>query len=167
MRLYTPAFLVSCITLAAASVASAGTVTVSFADSPGFSDAGSTPWDKEANLRALTQHLQALGKRYLPADQVLKVELLDVDLAGTMWPARRAGPDLRIVRGGADWPRINLRYSLAVNDKPLRSGQDSLYDLNYLHRFTGARSSDPLHAEKQMLEDWFKARFVEGRAAGG
>ena len=165
MRLDSRALLLSCITATVASTAAAGTVTVSFVNAPGFSDAGSTPWEEKSNLHALAQHLQGLGQRLLPADQVLKVEVLDVDLAGTMRPSRRAGADLRIVRGGADWPRINLRYTLEVNGKPWRSGEESVADMNYSNGLVGVRGSEPLHYEKHMLDAWFKARFAERSAA--
>jgi hypothetical protein len=167
MQLFSRALLLSCIAAAAASGASAaGVVTVSFTDPPHFSDAGATPWEKEATLRALTAHLQALGERYLSAGQALKVEVLDVDLAGTMRPARRAGRDLRVVKGGADWPRIDLRYALEASGQPAISGQESVADMNYSRGVAGDRGADPLHYEKHMLDVWFKARFVERRAAG-
>ena len=160
------ALLFSCTTAVAVCAAHAGTVTVSFVNAPGFSDAGATRWDEGADLRALARHLEALGQRHLPPEQVLRVEILDVDLAGTVRPSRQAGRDLRIVRGGADWPRISLRYTLEVSGKPLLSGEEWLADMNYSHGFVGDRGSDPLHYEKNMLDVWFKARFVERRAAG-
>ena len=151
----------------ATGAAVAGNVNVSFVDPARFSDAGSTPWDRQATLNALAQHLQALGKRYLPADQLLKVELLDVDLAGTTRPSRRTGTQLRIVNGGADWPRIKLRYTLEANGQPLLNGEESVADMDYSHSLGSSRGSGPLHYEKQLLEGWFKARFVERRAAAG
>ena len=166
MRLFKPALLLSCLAASAVSAALATPVDVSFVNPPGFADAGSTAWERDANLRTLAEHLQALGARYLSADQVLKVEVLDVDLAGTMRPSLRAGRDLRVVRGGADWPRITLRYSLEGGGQPGLSGEESLADLDYSHRFTGQRATRPLHYEEHMLDVWFKARFVERRAAG-
>ena len=158
--------LVSCISVAAASSALAGTVSVSFNNALAFSDVGTTRADKDANLRVLAEHLQALGKRYLPADQTLNVEVTDVNLAGTARPSRRAGPDIRILKNGADWPRIALRYTLESNGRALRSGEETVDDMSYLQRFAGGRADESLYYEKRMLDDWFKARFVEGRAAG-
>ena len=167
MRLITRALLLSCMAAAATSSAVAGSVNVSFIDAPGFFDAGTTRQDKDANLQALAEHLQALGRRYLPAEQTLKVEVLDVDLVGTVRPSRRSGLEIRIVNNGADWPRIKLRYTLESNAKALSSGEEMLADLNYAHGLASVRSSAPLYYEKHMLEEWFKARFVEHRAAGG
>ena len=169
MRLFKPALMLVCLAATAATVAAAATpatttaVEVSFVNPPGFSDAGSTVWEREANLRALTEHLQSLGARYLSADQTLKVEVLDVDLAGSMRPSARAGRDLRVVRGGADWPRINLRYTLQGGGQPGLSGEESLADLDYSHGFTAQRASRPLHYEEHMLDVWFKTRLVERR----
>ena len=162
MRFFKPALMLACLAATAAAVATP--VEVSFVNPPGFSDAGSTPWEREANLRGLAEHLQALGTRYLSADQTLKVQVLDVDLAGAMRPSARAGRDLRVVNGGADWPRINLRYTLQGGGQPGLSGEESVADLDYSHGFTAQRAARPLHYEEHMLDAWFKARFVERRA---
>ena len=167
MRLGTREVLVACTAAVAALSASAGDVNVALVNPAGFADAGTTFRDRELNLRALTEHLQTLGKRHLPADRLLKVELLDVDLAGIVRPSRRAGPELRIVKGAADWPRMSLRYTLESNGKAVASGEESLADMNYRFGATRVHSSDPLYYEKRMLDEWFKARFVDARAAGG
>jgi len=166
MRQSSNALLVSSIALAAAlcvGPALAGTVSVSSADPMGFSDAGSTPWEKQANLDALTRHLQSLGQRHLPGDSSLKVELLDIDLAGTTRFSARAGQELRVVKGGADVPRISLRYVFESAGKAPLSAQESVTDLDYLRRMQGNQQLDRLHYEKQMLERWFMARFVAPR----
>lgn len=150
-----------CLATAAASNAAAGAVEVSFIEPDRFADVGATPWEREARLKDLTAHLQALGRRLLPADQTLKIEVLDVDLAGEPRPSARSGRDLRIIRGGADWPRIQLRYTLGADGRPARSGEDRVADLNYTQGPVGSRSSEPLFYEKRMLDQWFETRFVE------
>jgi len=51
-------------------------------------------WDEVANLQATARHLKAIGQGSLPANQMLKVVVQDVDLAGTVrtnfrsWPSR-------------------------------------------------------------------------------
>jgi len=166
MRIHAPALLLSCIMMTAAANAAAGSMSVSFADPAGFSDAGDTPRERTANLKALADHLQSLARRYLPADQLLKVEVLDVELAGTVHPTPHAGHDLRIVNGGADWPRIHLRYTLEASGQQPQSGEERLADANYTWGFAGITSSDPLRYEKRLLDDWFKSRFVEHRQSG-
>ena len=149
----------------AAGGAAAGAVTVSFVDAPRYADAGATPGEREATLAALARHLSALGRDRLPADQSLAIEILDVDLAGSVWPSAHAGRDLRVLRGGADAPRIALRYTLEVPGQPARSGRDSVADLDYLRGLANARADDPLRYEKRLLDRWFGSLVAPRRTA--
>ena len=155
-----------CLALAAGA-AGAGTVNVSFVNAPSFEDAGTTSWEEQANLKALAAHLQGLGQRLLPANQALKVEVLDVDLAGLVRPGRD-GSSVRVLRGGADWPRIKLRYVLEADGKTLSQGEEWVSDMNYARSVPSAyRDSQSLFYEKRMLDAWFKARFAEVKTAAG
>jgi Protein of unknown function (DUF3016) len=165
MRILCHAYFVASLIALAGPASAAGSVNVAFVDAARFSDAGTTRWEEAANLKALAEHLQSLGTRFLRDGEVLKVEVLDVDLAGTARPTRRSGTEVRILKGGADWPRIALRYSLEANGAAVRSAQESLSDLNYLRGLPDAHRSENLHYEKSMLEKWFKANFGPGRAA--
>jgi hypothetical protein len=142
-----------------AGLAQAGTLEFSSADVDGFSDAGRGRVEREAHVQELARHLQRLAAQGLPANQALKVELLDVDLAGTVRPSSRTGQELRIVRGGADWPKLSLRYTLSRDGQVLRSGEDSLSDLNYSQRGGFGSGSQSLQSEKRLLADWFDSRF--------
>lgn len=156
-------FSAVCLALAAAG-AGAGTANVTFLNAPSFEDAGSTSWEEQANLQALSTHLQGLAQRMLPAGQHLKVEVVDVDLAGTVRPSVR-GSSVRVLRGGADWPRIHLRYTLEADGKAVASGDEHIADLNYARGLSGTRDSHSLYYEKRMLDAWFKTRFGEGSVA--
>lgn len=147
--------------LAAAGAAQAGTVTVSFAQQPPrFSDAGDSLWEDEQNLQTLASHLVSLG-RTLPADQALKIEVIDVDLAGHMRHSRRhPGQLLRVVRGGADVPRITLRYTLESGGRVLRSAEETVSDLDYTRRAGTALTDGALYYERRMLTRWFSTRFA-------
>ena len=145
---------------------SAGAVEVSFIEPARYSDAGKDPVDEQRNEEMLARYLQTLGERYLAPAQTLKVDVLDVDLAGTMKPFRRSVEDVRIVRGSADFPRIKVRYSLVEGGKVVQNGEETVTDLNYLRHGADYRDSDPLRYEKRMLSDWFKTRFVELKPAG-
>lgn len=151
-----------CACLAAgACAATAGTVDVRFVNSRLYADAGNTAWEEEANLQTIDRHLKARGQRWLPDNHVLKVDVLDVDLAGAVRPFH-GGPEIRVLRGGADFPRIHLKYTLEVDGKVERSADEWLTDLNYSGRLTGGRNSESLHYEKRMIDEWFKARFLQG-----
>jgi len=147
------------LTLAAAAASASGTVNVTFVEPEKYYDAGNSKREEPANLKILEQHLQQLGQRYLADGQVLKVSVLDVDLAGYMKPTRR-GEMLRIARGGADWPRITVRYELVANGQTLKKGDEAIADLNYARHGQSYANRDPLRHEKQMLEGWFRMHFT-------
>lgn len=159
-----PAFLASLLLAFGAASSSAGTVNVSFIEADRYWDAGNLSSDEGPNLQTLARHLQRLGRDRLPADQVLNVEVLQVALAGTR---SRAGSGFRTLDGGADWPRILLRYTLQVPGQPAINGQEWVVDLDYLRGLTGARGSDSLFYEKRMLAAWFRARFIDREPAAG
>jgi len=84
---YTPLALM--LSLVLASTAQAGTVTVAYTgDVQQYADAGATPWDRDTNLKDLQNFIQSLGPKYLPADRSVRIEVLDVDLAGDVRPQR-------------------------------------------------------------------------------
>ena len=129
-----------------------------------FSDMPFNGRDRQQVLDQLTDHFKELAKK-LPAGQTLKVEVLDVDLAGRLYPRRRAAEDIRIVRGGADWPTMHLRYTLEQNGKVLRSGDDQLSNMAYQDRISHYFSDDSLRYEKQMIDDWFQREFMPKTAS--
>jgi hypothetical protein len=143
--------------LAVSAPAFAG-VTVSYIKPEEFADMPFGPQDREQVLRQLTEHFVTLGKK-LPEGQDLKIEVTDVDLAGRLIPSRRTGNDLRVLNGGADWPRIHLRYTLESNGRQLGSGEADLSDMNYLNKTSRLSSGEPLRYEKQMIDDWFYKQF--------
>lgn len=151
--------LVLCLA-AAAAAASAGTVAVSFANQGRFADAGRMGADEEANLRVIAQHLQTLGRQHLPADQTLRVEVTGVDLAGELLPSARRGNTVRIVRGRADFPSISLRYTLEAGGRVVKSGEESISDLDYTHYVGVRHTHEPLSHEKRLLDRWFRTRLL-------
>jgi hypothetical protein len=68
--------------------------------------------------------------------------------------------DTRVLRGRADWPSIQLRYTLREGDKVLKSGEDRLTDMNYLMHSLRASHDSPLPYEKRMLDHWFRDRIL-------
>lgn len=144
--------------LAGPGVASAG-VNVSYAKPDQFAD---VPWnerDRLAVLKELTAHFAKLASR-LPPGQDLTVEVLDIDLAGYVWPSRWGANEIRVVRGMADWPHMRLRYTITQDGQVLRSGEEDLQNMNYSGRVSRYFSSDSLRYEKQMLDDWFRNRIA-------
>jgi hypothetical protein len=89
--------------------------------------------------------------------------VLDIDLAGRLYP-RRGGEDIRVMNGGADWPRMRLRTRWSRMAR-VRSGDEQLANMNYMQRINRYWETDPLRYEKQMLDDWFDKTIVPKRHA--
>lgn len=144
----------------------AGTVEVRFVDPDRYRDAGRGELEVERTTRNLEQFIRRLG-RQLPDGQTLRVDVLDVDLAGELRPLFRGHDDIRLMRGGADWPRMTLRYTLTGADgRTLQSGEETISDMNYQQSNLRARTdSEPLAYDHRMLEHWFGERFVPRQAA--
>ena len=109
----------SALTLAAGSASAA--VTVNFTQPDQYVDMPFAPWDKERVMKDLQEHFNKLGGQ-LPPGQDLKVDVVDIDLAGRIEPNLRFGHDIRVLKGRADWPVIALRYSIESQGKVLSSG---------------------------------------------
>jgi hypothetical protein len=155
----TRTFAVAAWLLAAAAGAQAGgVVNVSFVEPAKFYDSGGNGFDRPLNLRAIELFLHELGQQHLGDGQVLDIEVLDVDLAGTIRPTRNG--DQRIVRGGVDWPSFQLRYKLSAGGQTLKQGDERLAAMDYAGRIVSYREREPLRYEKEVLDRWFRARFT-------
>jgi Protein of unknown function (DUF3016) len=115
---------------------------------------------REVALRTIREELVALGQRYMAPNQTLKIEVLDVDLAGEIewWH----GPyDIRFLRDYT-WPKIKLRYTLEEGGQTIRSGEEMVSDPSYQMSSVITRSGDVMPYEKEMLARWFRSRFARG-----
>jgi hypothetical protein len=136
-------------------------VTVTFTQPENYVDMPFAPWEKDVVMKDLRGHFDKLGAK-LPQGQDLKVEVLDIDLAGQIEPRSRGTHDLRILRGRADWPMIQLRYSIESQGKVVKSGEARVNDMNYLqNQISRYSANEPLRYEKRMLDDWFKTVLKE------
>jgi hypothetical protein len=156
-RIHILAVAVAAATLA--SVASAaGTVQVSYVQPERFTDVRDAAYTREASLDILKRHLEAAAAPYVADGATLKIDVLDVDLAGE--PSHRMRTqDVRILRGRADWPRIQLRYSLEAPGQPARAREATVSDMAYLERLASVNHGEALFYERRMLDEWFKAEF--------
>ncbi|MES2759568.1 MAG: DUF3016 domain-containing protein [Pseudomonadota bacterium] len=162
MKTVLKSLALSGLLLLSAGGASAG-VTVTFANPDQFRDMPLSPSDRADMLKELTEHFERLGKD-LPPGQDLRVEVLDMDLAGELRPNFR-GHEIRILRGTADWPRMQVRYTLEANGQVVRRGEDALSDMTYLNRTPRYADSDTMRYEKRMIDEWFKEKFAAPKAA--
>ncbi len=154
--------------LAAGSTAAGAAVSLAFIDPSGYADGrlearfGRTadPF-VERELRGL---FEGLGARCLPAGRNLRIEILDIDLAGRVAIARAPGENLRVLTE-ATWPRIRLRWTLEEGGAATASGAEWIADRAYLTRIGRGDAGDPLRYEKRMLTEWFRTRFGAGTGA--
>ena len=136
-------------------------VAVSFVHPESYSDAGR--WDgakaDSATLSELERHLRQLGERDLKPNQTLTIEVLDIDLAGRFETWRADGDRIRFLRPSTR-PRIEVRYRLSEDGRVVKSAEETVSDLNYQQRVNTRASTEHLSYEKEMIADWFKARFA-------
>lgn len=139
--------------------ASAGAaVTVTFTKPESYTDMGRD--EPSRGMKEIEAHLKQLGERYLPPHQSLKIEVLDIDLAGHVNFSSRLSSEVRVLRGKADWPSIKLRYVLEADGRVLLEQQEHVADMDYLQRPGGAYAGQFLQYEKRMLDSWFRQRFA-------
>ena len=142
-----------------AGTALAASTTVTYVKPDNFTDMPRYQPEQERVMRAFTAHFQSLADK-LPASQALAISVTNIDLAGRIDMMRRMGnDDIRILNGGADWPRIELHYALTENGQVLSSGDEQIADMMYLQRINRYASGEPLRYEKAMLDDWFYKTF--------
>ena len=136
-------------------------VIVTFKEPERYSETGLFRAEGPRAMKAIEAHLKHLGEAYLPADQTVRVEVLDIDLAGED-RLRANGQDIRVMRGRADVPVIRLRYTWERPGTPPLSAEETVSDMAYLQRTVP--SLEPFAHEKRMLETWFRQRFVAASA---
>lgn len=152
----TSKWIVACtLALQALAAQAAGKIELTWVEPEKFADSGHTVADRAATLQALGEHIQRLAGA-LPDGQTLKIEVTDLNLAGEVrfTPSR----DVRVLRNRADWPTMQVRYTLVADGRVLKSGQTRLSDMNY--GFTLRR--DAYGYEKRMIDTWFRAEFGDG-----
>jgi hypothetical protein len=154
----------------APAAASAADLTVVFIDPAHYTDAAySNRYGNEKEraevMRDVQRHLQGLSDRLLAPGDSLRIEVLDIDLAGWFEPFprfRSGGGDyshLRIMRD-ITWPRIKLRFELTHDGQVVTRGEEQVVAMNYLMTVNIYSPSDRLRYEKAMLDDWFANRIV-------
>lgn len=130
-------------------------VTVNFIHAEQFSDLPRASWQREQALDDFADHFRELGKNLRP-DQDLAIDVLDIDLAGRQEPNRFGGDEIRVIRGGAEWPRMRLHYTLSQQGQAVASGDAQLADQNFTTRINSYPSDARWPYEFQMIDDWWR-----------
>ena len=93
----------------------------------------------------------------LPKDQLLKIAVSDVDLAGDV--RFGASRQIRVIQE-IYIPRMTFSYQLlAADNTELAAGAVKLKDMNFMHGSQLRRRNAPLNYEKNMLDSWFQDTF--------
>ncbi len=142
--------------------AKAGPVEVVFVNPNKFHDAspsGFSGKERDSTLNEIRVFLEKKAAAYLRPGQSLKIEVLDVDLAGRTEPWNVRLPDVRIMRD-IDSPSMKVRYVLEENAMVSDGGEERISDMSYLWGVRPARyEGDRLKYEKVMLDKWLRKRF--------
>ncbi|MFL6659930.1 MAG: DUF3016 domain-containing protein [Massilia sp.] len=133
--------------------------TVTYVAPDHFADVPFSSVERDHLLQDLSRHFDKLAAK-LPAGQQLNVEVTDVDLAGQTWPARSAGRDIRVLNGRADWPHLTMHYTVTQDGQTLKSGTETITDMNYQMHRNRYDEGDSLRYEKRMLDTWFQERLA-------
>jgi hypothetical protein len=134
----------------------AGVVQVRFVEPQNFTDVRDGSYLLDQNLRSLERVVIDAAAPHVADGQTLTVDITDVDLAGYIHPGAMPRA-VRLLRGGADWPRITLRWRL--DGAAPRSGQAVVQDMAYLERISPPLTGTTLTYEKRMLRDYFRSQF--------
>ena len=146
--------------LALAALPTQAATLVSFTDPDHYTDAANQRWELQSTLDALGQHMKRLGDRYVGPNDTLRIEVLDIDLAGWARMGGRAPNEVRVVRGRADFPSMKVRYTLESRGGT-NTKETTISDPTYLDHGMRINSSEPFYYEKRMLDDWFRSTFGE------
>ena len=104
------------------------------------------------------KHFNQLAKK-LPDNQVLKIQITDLDLAGDVYDG---GLDrIRVVKPLYS-PRMNFSYQLeTIDSSEVDTAEVKLNDLNFMINNRLRYRHDFIGYEKKMLDDWFFKTFKE------
>jgi len=112
---------------------------------------------QERVFKNLEEHFSELAAK-LPADQVLKINVTNLDLAGDVRVGMR---EIRVVKD-LYFPRMDFSYQLLNADQlVVKEEQVDLKDMSFLMGSNMRYRNDSFGYEKKMLDDWFNDIFAE------
>lgn len=114
-------------------------------------------YKRDSAIAEFRKYFDKLGAIYLKKNQVLRIDVLNVDLAGRYEPWNGLY-DVRVLRDVTP-PSFKLRYTLMQGKKVVRRGEETVTDMNYLWNLSAGRSGERYAYEKYLLRDWFRRRF--------
>ncbi|CAO4146562.1 hypothetical protein LPLAFNJD_LOCUS2226 [Methylorubrum aminovorans] len=117
-------------------------------------------------LAEMRRLFETLGNPVLAPGQTLDIAVLDIDLAGLDQPSFGPAQGVRVVTDITP-PRFRLRYALKERGRTVLAAEEAVSDINFLLRANRLSSGQAFFYEREVLRDWFQARFVQRRPPPG
>ena len=117
-------------------------------------------------LAEMRRLFETLGNPVLAPGQTLDIAVLDIDLAGLDQPSFGTAQGVRVVTDVTP-PRFRLRYALKERGRTVLAAEEAVSDINFLLRANRLSSGQTFFYEREVLRDWFQARFVQRRPPPG
>ncbi|PKI14086.1 DUF3016 domain-containing protein [Colwellia sp. 12G3] len=113
---------------------------------------------RERTFKSIEKHFAKLAAT-LPADQILKIDVTDVDLAGD---TLAGGINRTRIIKHMYSPRMNFSYQLLdANGTVMQSEDVVVKDMSFMSGSNLKYRNESLGYEKKMLDDWFEKTFKE------
>ena len=113
---------------------------------------------RERTFKNFEKHFSQLAST-LPENQILKIEVTDVDLAGD---TNAGGINRTRIVKEIYFPKMTFSYQLlGENDKIIKQENVKLKDMNFMSGNSLKYRNQALGYEKRMLDKWFKDTFSE------
>lgn len=150
MRKIIELFLLLFLIMAFCASTAEAAIDISFTHPERYTDAGRHLGDRvsEPVLQEVKESLESLGERYLKPNRNLKIEILDIDLAGRYEPFHRGGASDVWILSDVTWPEIKVRYVLEENGEVKVEKKESIRDMDYLRRPTRIFQTIPCNTRR-------------------
>ncbi|QBG36842.1 DUF3016 domain-containing protein [Litorilituus sediminis] len=113
---------------------------------------------RERTFKNFEKHFAKMAES-LPEDQVLKIVVTDVDLAGD---TNAAGINRTRILKDLYFPRMNFSYQLVdANGKEIKADTVVVKDMNFMRKSNLKYRNQSLSYEKRMLDEWFEETFAD------
>lgn len=113
---------------------------------------------RERTFKNFEKHFAKMAES-LPEDQVLKIVVTDVDLAGD---TNAAGINRTRIVKDLYFPRMNFSYQLVdANGKEIKADTVVVKDMNFMRKSNLKYRNQSLSYEKRMLDEWFAETFAD------
>ena len=103
----------------------------------------------------LSKEFATTAEQNLTSEQVLKVEVTNLDLAGDARYRPELGKEMRVLTDVTP-PRITFQYQIVEGEQVIKQGDEEISDLNYLSSVMGPARDRRLAYEKKLISNWGK-----------